>query len=132
MIDVKSYLYVFLIMILYCLGINLINIILSTPTPCLGDFSYHHNLRNLGNVHVTSSYYITYDLIKLMFACVVTLFYFLYNFISLKVMYVTFDTNLSLLRKNVNHKVDQISHFCHSGYIGCYIFYCLIQDSYFS
>ena len=92
MIDVKSHLHLFLIMIFYCLGFNLINIILSTHlTSVPGDILNHQISRNLGNI--TSFYYITFDVIKLMSACIITLFYLLYNLISLKVIYVTFDTN---------------------------------------
>ena len=79
-------------MIVNCLGVNLI-ILLSTHMPSSpGDISYHHNMRNLG----TMVPYVTLDVIKLLSACVITLFYFLCNFISLKVTCVTFDTNLSL------------------------------------
>ena len=90
-----------------------------------GDILNHQISRNLGNI--TSFYYITFDVIKLMSACIITLFYLLYNLISLKVIYVTFDTNLSLLRKNVNHKIDPI--FILLSLLVHTLFYILLFDT---
>ena len=98
-------------MIFYCLGVNLC-IILSTPlTSSPGNVSYHHTEFNS-----MSFYHVTFDVFKLMFACAITLFYLIFNFISLKVRFVTFDTDLSLLRKNLNRH-DDLSFFLFSLWV---------------
>ena len=63
-----------------------------------------------------SFYHVTFDVFKLMFACAITLFCLIFNFISLKVRFVTFDTDLSLLRKNLNCH-DDLSFFLFSLWV---------------